>query len=163
MFTIRPFESDDWPALWQVLEPVFRAGETYPYAMDITEGETCHAWIDHPTATYVAANEADEIVGTYYLRPNQPPLGAHVANAGYVVAEEARGQGVATAMCRHSLEIARAMGFKAMQFNLVVTTNEVAVGLYQKQGFTVVGTLPQAFKHPTQGYVDAQVMYKLLG
>ncbi|MCO6046334.1 GNAT family N-acetyltransferase [Aeoliella sp. ICT_H6.2] len=162
MFAIQRFEPADWPATWQVLEPVFRAGETYPYAMDISQEESRKAWIDHPTATYVATDSEGTIVGTYYIRPNQPPLGAHVANCGYVVAESARGQGIATAMCQHSQVEARGLGFKAMQYNLVVTTNEVAVRLYQKQGFTVVGRLPQAFHHPQQGYVDALLMYKLL-
>ena len=110
----------------------------------------------------MAENSQAEIVGSYYLKPNQPGLGSHVCNAGYVVAEVAWGQGIGTALCHHSQAQARAAGFRAMQFNLVVSTNHGAVYLWQKLGFTVVGTLPAAFNHRRYGYVDALVMYKLL-
>jgi RimJ/RimL family protein N-acetyltransferase len=162
MLSIRPFESDDWQALWRILEPVLRAGETYPYSPDITEDEARRIWIDVPKATFVAAGEDSEVLGTYYLKPNQPSLGSHVCNCGYVVAENARGMGVASEMCQHSQRMALSHGFRAMQYNLVVSTNEGAVRLWKKLGFAIVGTLPGAFRHPREGFVDAFVMYKQL-
>jgi ribosomal protein S18 acetylase RimI-like enzyme len=115
-----------------------------------------------PAATFVAQGAGQRVLGTYYLKPNQPTLGAHVCNCGYVVAEQARGQGIASAMCEHSQSEARALGFRAMQFNLVVSTNEGAIRLWRKHGFAVVGVLPGAFRHARLGYVDALVMYKQL-
>ncbi len=158
---IRPFQPQDWPAVWAILEPVFRAGATYSFATDISESEARHAWLDAPSRTYVALANG-ELLGTYYIKPNQPGLGAHVCNCGYVVAEQARGRGLASAMCEHSQQIAREMGFRAMQYNLVVSTNEGAVRLWQKLGFDIVGRLPGAFNHAEHGYVDALILYKVL-
>ena len=164
MVRIRPYEDRDWPAVWRVLEPIFRAGETYPYARDITEEDARHAWTVVPTATYVAAEkECDEIAGTYYIKPNQPPRGAHVCNGGYAVAEHARGKGVGMALGKHALTAAAKHGFRAMQFNLVVATNTASIRLWKRLGFTTIGTLPGAFNHPAHGYVDAYVMYRELG
>lgn len=161
--TIRSFAPTDWSKIWHIIEPVFRAGETYAIEPDISE-ETAHTlWIDRPAATFVALDTNGRLVGTYYLKANQAGPGAHVCNCGYVVAELARGQGVASQMCEHSQQEALARGFRAMQFNLVVSTNEGAVRLWQKHGFDIVGTLPEAFRHAQYGYVDAYVMYKLLG
>jgi RimJ/RimL family protein N-acetyltransferase len=162
MIVIRPLEPKDWTATWEVIKPVFRAGETYPFAPDITEKEAYKAWVEMPSATFVAVDECNEVLGTYYIKPNQPALGAHVCNCGYIVAKEARGRGIAAEMCQHSQREAISRGFRAMQYNLVVSTNEVAVRLWTRQGFEVVGTLPQAFRHPRLGYVDALVMYKQL-
>lgn len=162
MIEIRTFEETDWPALWRVLEPVFRAGDTYSFAMDISEAEARRVWIDNPVSTFVAESDGGQIAGTYYIKPNQPGRGAHVCNCGYVVAAHARGQGMASALCEHSLQVALAQGFRAMQYNLVAATNEVAVRVWQKYGFKIVGTLPGAFNHPQKGYVDAHVMYKVL-
>jgi len=158
---MREFRPDDWGAVWQMLEPVFRAGETYVYSPDITEDEARRVWIDAPAATFVATIDGD-IVGTYYLKPNQPGLGNHICNCGYVVSPVARGKGVATAMCEHSQQTAVQMGFRAMQYNLVVSTNEGAVRLWQKLGFEIVGRIPEAFRHPQQSFVDALVMYRKL-
>jgi L-amino acid N-acyltransferase YncA len=144
------------------LAPVFRSGETYPFSPEITESEAHDVWVKAPAATYVATNENNEIVGTYYIKPNQPALGAHVCNCGYVVAETARGRGIASQMCQHSQEEATKLGFRAMQYNLVVSTNQAAVHLWQKHGFEIIGTVPEAFRHPTQGLVDAHIMYKKL-
>ncbi len=113
-------------------------------------------------ATFVATEADGTILGTYYLRPNQPCLGAHVANAGYVVAEAARGRGVGHALCRHSQEEARRRGFTAMQFNLVVSTNTAGVTAWSRNGFRTIGRLPGAFRHPRLGEVDALVMFKTL-
>ena len=152
----------DWPRVWQIIEPVFRAGETYAYSPDITESEARRIWIDVPAAAYVAGDENHDILGTYYIKPNQPSLGSHVCNCGYIVAEQARGKGVASEMCVHSQQTAVSMGFRAMQYNLVVATNEGAVRLWKKHGFRSIGVLPGAFHHKKLGYVDAWVMYKEL-
>jgi ribosomal protein S18 acetylase RimI-like enzyme len=162
MISIQPFEEKNWPTLWQILQPVFRAGETYAFAPDISEEEAHRAWIDLPEATFVAHTDNRKPVGTYYIKPNQPALGAHVCNCGYIVAETARGRGIASEMCLHSQREAVARGFRAMQYNLVVSTNTGAVRLWKRHGFAVVGSLPQAFRHPRHGLVDAYIMYKIL-
>lgn len=162
MVTIRPFESDDWAAVWQIIQPVFRAGETYAFSPEISEAEAQTVWITAPSQTYVATNKRDKIIGTYYIKPNQPTLGAHVCNCGYIVSHTVRGQGIATLMCTHSQAEAKRLGFRAMQFNLVVATNSAAIHLWQKMGFETVGTLPSAFHHLQAGYVDALVMFKSL-
>ena len=156
---IRPFHTDDWPQVWAILEPVFRAGETYSLDRDISQDEAYRIWVTAPTATFVCHDEGS-ILGTYYIKPNHGGPGSHVCNCGYVVAPQARGRGLATAMCRHSQDQAHRLKFRAMQYNLVVSTNEGAVRLWEKLGFRTVGTLPGAFRHPTQGFVDAFVMFK---
>jgi ribosomal protein S18 acetylase RimI-like enzyme len=160
--SIRAASAEDWPRIWAVLEPVFRAGETYSFPRDITPDQARHAWMEIPAKTFVCTNARNEIVGTYILKANQPGQGSHVCNCGYVVSAAARGLGVASSMCQHSQEVALAMGFRSMQFNLVVSTNEGAVRLWKEHGFAIAGTLPEAFRHPTRGYVDAFVMYKHL-
>jgi len=159
---IRLLEDRDWIATWRIIEPVFRAGETYPYSPDITENEAHGVWVEIPSATFVAIDESEDIVGTYYIKANQPGIGAHVCNCGYIVSEDARGKGVASEMCKHSQHEAVDRGFRAMQYNLVVATNQGAVRLWKKHGFEVIGTLPGAFRHQQLGYVDAYVMYKTL-
>ena len=162
MPTIRAFNEEDWNPVWQILEPVFRSGETYAFSPDISETEAKQAWIASPLQTFVATDKSNSIVGTYYIKPNQPALGSHVCNCGYIVAKEAQGTGIASAMCEHSQKEAIKLGFNAMQYNLVVSTNTGAIKLWTKHGFNTIGTLPKAFKHPRHGYVDALVMYKLL-
>lgn len=162
MITIRAYRDADWPALWGVLEPVFRAGDTYSFDAGISEPAAHHAWVQIPLATFVAESDAERILGTYFIKPNQPGQGAHVCNCGYAVAATARGRGIASLMCEHSQAVASTQGFRAMQYNLVVSTNEVAVRLWKRHGFEIVGTLPDAFRHPRHGYVDAYVMYKRL-
>lgn len=162
MHSIRPAEAADWPAIWSILSPVFAAGETYAYPRDIDEAGARATWMDKPAATFVGVDAQGEIVATYYIVANQPGQGAHVANCGYVVAEAARGRGWASALCEHSQAEAIARGFRAMQYNFVAETNEGAVRLWQKHGFTIVGRLPGAFCHPRLGDVDAFVMYKPL-
>ncbi len=159
---IRPFEPDGWPQLWDIMRPVLRAGETYAFDRDITEAGARRVWIDAPTATFVAVDEHSTVLGTYYIKPNQPGQGAHVCNCGYITAEAARGKGIASAMCDHSQDVAREMGFLAMQYNLVAASNDGARKLWQRLGFEIVGTLPAAFRHPRLGLVDAHVMYKRL-
>ena len=162
MVRIRAYEDSDWPQVWPILQSTFAGGDTYTFAPESSEAEVRRAWIDAPAATFVAHENDGRIVATYYIKPNQPGLGAHVCNCGYVVASSAQGRGIATAMCEHSQATAVAMGFRAMQFNIVVTTNERAVRLWLKLGFAVVGRLPGAFRHRRLGYVDALVMYKQL-
>ena len=159
---IRPISEADWRAVWEIMEPVIRAGDTYPYATEMTIEGARQMWIDIPEAAYVAEDADGNILGTYYIKPNQPTLGSHVANCGYMVAESARGRGIATQMCQHSQEEAVRMGYRAMQYNLVVKTNEASVHLWQKMGFTIIGTLPGAFEHAELGFVDAYVMHKQL-
>jgi ribosomal protein S18 acetylase RimI-like enzyme len=162
VIAIRPLEDRDWDAVWAIIEPVFRAGETYAYARDITERQAHQVWVDQPAATYVAVDEAGAVLGSYVLKANQPGQGAHVCNCGYIVGENARGRGVASRMCAHSQDVARGMGFRAMQYNFVAASNEGAVRLWQSLGFDIVGTLPGAFNHPRHGFVDAYVMFKTL-
>jgi len=162
MIRLRRLEEKDWPAVWSLMEPIIREGETYPYARDMDSAGARHMWVEVTHTQYVAEDEQGNILGTYYIKPNQPTLGAHVANCGYMVAESARGRGVATAMGRHSLDEALRLGYRAMQFNLVVMTNAASVRVWEKLGFHIVGELSGAFQHPTQGYVDAYVMYKVL-
>ena len=159
---IRPFEPADWPGLWALLEPVFRAGETFPHDPAITEAEAQLAWVEQSQAVMVAVDATCALVGTYYLRPNSLALGAHVANAGYVVAMHCRRQGIGSRLCQHSLQAARRLGFRAMQFNLVVSTNSAGLHCWQRNGFQLVGTLPGAFRHKQLGYVDALVMIQPL-
>lgn len=158
---IRQVRPSDSEAIWSIFHEIVSLGETYPFSPDTSKKEALELWIQKPAATYVAELEG-EIAGTYYIKPNQPALGSHVCNCGYMVPLRARGQGVATAMCEHSQAEARRLGFRAMQFNLVVSTNEGAVRLWQKLGFEIVGTLPKAFNHQRLGFVDAFVMYKWL-
>jgi ribosomal protein S18 acetylase RimI-like enzyme len=160
MSTIRRFSEEDWPWVWPFLRATFEAGDTYPYAPDSSEAEIHKAWVEMPHASYVACADDGAIVGSYTLRANQPGLGSHVCTCAYVVAPERRGQGYGTLMCEHSQLEAASTGFRAMQFNLVVSTNDRAVRLWQKLGFATVGTLPRAFHHERFGYVDALVMYK---
>jgi ribosomal protein S18 acetylase RimI-like enzyme len=158
---IRPAAQFDDDAIWRVIEPVFRAGETYPLPGDISRDDAFAYWRASGNEVFVA-EDGGWIVGTYYLRANNRGGGSHVANCGYIVAANASRRGVARAMCVHSLERARGRGFTAMQFNFVISSNERAVRLWQDCGFAIVGTLPGAFAHPIRGLVDAYVMYRSL-
>lgn len=158
---IRPATTSDSDAIWKILEPVIRAGDTYTLPVDMTCEDALGYW-NSPGHEVFVAEENGEILGTYYLRANQKGGGAHVANCGYMTAPWAGGRGVARAMCQHSLERAKGRGFRAMQFNFVVSSNERAVRLWQSLGFETVGRLPEAFLHPTMGAVDALVMYRHL-
>lgn len=160
--TIRPAEPRDRAAIWAILEPMIRPGETYTIPPDISEEDALAYWLGPDRAAFVAEREG-VVVGTYYIRANQTGGGAHVCNCGYVTGAAARGQGVARAMCAHSLTEAKARGFEAMQFNFVIATNEGAIRLWERMGFETVGRLPGAYLHPTAGYVDALVMYRALG
>lgn len=161
MMTIRAAERNDQEDVWAIIEPVIRAGDTYMYSPDSSKEEMLALWFDSEKYTYVAEKEG-RLVGTFFLKANQPDLGSHVVNAGYMVHPAYRGQGIAEQLCRFSLEEARRLGFKAMQFNCVISTNTVAVRLWQKCGFDIIGTLPKAFQHKELGLTDAFVMYQWL-
>lgn len=145
-----------------MLQAAFAAGDTYAYAPETTEAEAHDIWVKSPLATYVTVDGDGNVIGTYILKQNQPGLGSHVCNCGYVVTPGAQGRGIGAAMCEHSQSEARSMGFRSMQFNFVVSTNTRAVHLWQKLGFRIVGTLPGAFRHKVLGDVDAHVMFKHL-
>ena len=158
---IRPATSDDAPAIWSIVGPTIRAGETYALPRDMSEADALSYWMGSDRQTFVAVADG-RIAGTYYLRPNQAGGGDHVANCGYITDPAVAGQGVARRMAEHSIELARSRRFRAMQFNFVVSTNERAVRLWQSLGFEIVGRLPLAFRHPSLGYVDALVMCQAL-
>ena len=156
---IRPAADADSDAIWAIMEPIIRAGETYTLPRDMNKASALVYWLSAEHEVFVA-EENGEIVGTYFLQANQQGGGGHVANCGYMTAVTATGRGVARAMCEHSLGRARSRGFRAMQFNFVISTNDRAVKLWQSFAFQIVGTLPKAFLHPTLGYVDAFIMYR---
>lgn len=151
----------DCDAIGKMILPVIQAGETYPLPRDWTATQATEYWFAPPHRVYIAEIDGSS-VGTYYLQPNQIAGGGHVANCGYITDGAATGRGVARAMCAHSLGTARSLGFRAMQFNLVISTNTRAAALWQSMGFEIVGTLPGAFHHPAEGDVDAYVMYQRL-
>ncbi|UXU75722.1 MULTISPECIES: GNAT family N-acetyltransferase [unclassified Paracoccus (in: a-proteobacteria)] len=155
---IRPAMADDHEAIWQILEPVYRAGETYCIPTDITRDEALADWFAAPFTAFVAERDG-QILGTSHVGRNRPGPASHVANASFATHPRARGQGVARALVDHAKAWAREQGFRAMQFNFVVSTNADAVHLWQRAGFAVVGRLPGAFLHPRHGYVDALVMF----
>jgi L-amino acid N-acyltransferase YncA len=158
---IRPATFDDTAAIAAIILPTIREAATYALDPATSESEAVAYWLAPDKQTFVA--EADgAVLGTYYLRQNQAGGGSHVCNCGYMTAAAAAGQGIARRMCAHSIDLARAQGYRAMQFNFVVSTNERAVRLWQRMGFAIVGRLPGAFAHPDAGYVDALVMYRTL-
>jgi ribosomal protein S18 acetylase RimI-like enzyme len=158
---IRKAETRDSAAIAAIILPTIREGATYALDPDMSEADALAYWLAPERETFVA-EEAGAIVGTYYMRPNQAGGGRHVCNCGYMTRADAAGRGIARRMCEHSLAHARTRGYRGMQFNFVVSTNERAVRLWQSLGFAIVGRLPGAFRHPTQGYVDALVMYQAL-
>jgi len=158
---IRPAAHNDWSSIWSIVRPVIRAGETYALDRDMGETDARHYWLGQDKETFVAEMDG-KIVGTYYMRANQPGGGGHICNCGYVTSADATGRGIAQAMCLHSLDYARERGYKGMQFNFVISTNTRAVKLWESFGFEPVGRLPDAFHHPEEGYVDALVMFRAL-
>ncbi len=158
---VRAAGPGDEAAIWQILEPVIRAGETYALPRGMSRAEALAYWLGADRETFVA--EADGgLAGTYYLRPNQAGGGAHIANCGYVTRQDTTGRGVARAMCLHSLRHAAARGYSAMQFNFVLASNTRALALWQGLGFQILGRIPQAFQHPRLGLVDAFILHRRL-
>lgn len=159
MIEIREATAGDRDAIWDIFREVVTARDTYAFDPGMSRHDALGYWFQADTRTYVAESRG-RILGTYILRPNQSGGGSHVANAAFMVASDARGQGIGRAMAEHCLSEARLLGFRAMQFNFVVSTNDSAVRLWQKLGFKIVGTLPGAFHHPEKGYVDVYVMFR---
>jgi len=158
---IREIPAAEFGIVWPMFQSVIAGGDTYSYAPDTPFEEVRASWAEPPNRTFVAERDG-RVVGCYRLCANRPGLGDHVANCGYMVAADARGQGIASAMCEHSLEEARRAGFTAMQFNYVVASNTTAVKLWQRHGFAIVGTVPRAFRHATLGPTDIHVMHRFL-
>jgi L-amino acid N-acyltransferase YncA len=156
---IREATKYDWDSIWPIFHEIVKAGETYAYEIGTTKEQAEKIWLNSPRKTYVF-EEDEKILGTYYLKTNQMGPGNHVCNCGYMVSSLARGKGLATSMCEHSQQVAIALGYKAMQFNFVASSNEGAIYLWNKLGFETVGRLPKAFHHPLKGHIDALVMYK---
>ncbi|WP_027348797.1 GNAT family N-acetyltransferase [Halotalea alkalilenta] len=163
---IRPAVEADFDAIWSFFQPIAAAGETYALDPAIDRSDAQRYWMETPKRTLVAverdADGRETVLGSYYIKANAQGPGDHVCNCGYMVAFEARGRGIAGRMCEHSLALGRELGFRAMQFNCVVSTNQGAVRLWQRHGFEIVGRLPGAFRHPREGLVDAYVMYRML-
>lgn len=159
--TIRETSAADRDAVWDIFHAVVAGGDAFAFDPDTPRGEALAYWFQSGARVYVA-EEAGQIVGTNMMKPSQPGLGSHVANAGFMVSPAARGMGVGQLMGEHCLAEARRLGYRAMQFNFVVSTNRPAVRLWERLGFRIVGTLPGAFRHRTLGFVDAFVMYRSL-
>jgi L-amino acid N-acyltransferase YncA len=158
---IRAATEQDFQYIWPIFHDIVVAGETYAYERDTSFEQAKNIWLTRPRKTFVFEKNG-EILGSYYLKTNQAGPGKHVCNCGYMVASTARGQGLAAAMCNHSQQLAIELGYRAMQFNFVSASNEGAIRLWKKLGFTTVGCLPKAFDHPSKGYVDAFIMFKCL-
>lgn len=158
---IRQIGAEEFPRIWPIFHAVIAAGDTYSYPPDLSMEQARDWWTTPPCRCFVAERDG-QALGCYMLRPNQPGLGDHVANAGYMVSPEARGQGIAGRMCEHAMQQARTAGFTAMQFNFVVSTNTSAVRLWQRLGFQIVGQVPGAFRHAVHGPTDIYVMHRYL-
>ncbi|PYK12797.1 MAG: GNAT family N-acetyltransferase [Verrucomicrobia bacterium] len=161
MVQIRPATAADRDAIWDIFREVVTPGDTYALDPGMSRPDALEYWFEAGTRTYVAESSG-HIVGTYILRPNQSGGGSHVANAAFMVAPDVRAQGIGREMGHHCLSEAQRLGFRAMQFNFVVSTNKSAIRLWKQLGFKIVGTLPHAFRHPKKGYVDVYLMYRSL-
>ena len=161
MLEIRSATNKDRDTIWNIFHAIVAAGDTYAFDPKISRDDAVSYWFRADAHTYVAERDG-RVVGTYILKANQPGPGSHVANAAFMVASDAQGSGVGRRMAEHCLEEARHLGFRAMQFNFVVSTNTPAIHLWEQLGFKVVGTLPGAFRHPQKGYVDVYVMFHSL-
>jgi L-amino acid N-acyltransferase YncA len=158
---IRLARKEDTGAIWQIFHAIVVRGDTYVFEPNISRRQALAYWLGPKTRCYVAVSNRG-IVGTYILKANQPGLGSHVANAGFMVSPSAQGRGVGRVMAQHCLREAARLGFRAMQFNFVVATNKTALRLWKDLGFKIIGTLPGAFRHARRGFVDVHVMYQHL-
>ena len=160
---IEPARAEHWPGIWPIIRDVTVAGDAYPYPTDLDEEAGRAIWSEQPPGLTVVAVDADgTVLGTAKMGPNRTGPGAHVSTASFMVAAAARGRGVGRALGEYALVWARDQGYRSMQFNAVVETNTVAVKLWQDLGFDIVGTVPEAFRHPTQGYVGLHLMFQRL-
>jgi L-amino acid N-acyltransferase YncA len=156
---IRDFAETDWPQVWAIIQEVVQAKESFSYDPDLSPEQARALWVESAPGLSVVAVDGDRILGTAKMGPNRPGPGAHVSTASYMVSADARGRGVGSALCRFSLDWARRQGYAGMQFNAVVETNKAAVDLYQRLGFTLIGTVPGAYEHATLGRVGLHIMY----
>ena len=153
--------SADEERIWALLQPVFSAGDTYAVDPLIDREAAIAYWMEADKTAFILRIEG-QAVGTYYIRPNQPGGGAHICNCGFITAPSARGKGVARRMLDHALIEAKQQGYRAMQFNFVLASNQRALAIWQRNGFATIGRIPQAFLHPKQGYVDALILHRSL-
>ena len=158
---ITPATSADEERIWALLQPVFSAGDTYAVDPLIDREAAIAYWMEADKTAFILRIEG-QAVGTYYIRPNQPGGGAHICNCGFITAPLARGKGVARRMLDHALIEAKQQGYRAMQFNFVLASNQRALAIWQRNGFATIGRIPQAFLHPKQGYVDALILHRSL-
>ena len=158
---ITPATSADEERIWALLQPVFSAGDTYAVDPLIDRDAAIAYWMEADKTAFILRVEG-QAVGTYYIRPNQPGGGAHICNCGFVTAPSARGKGVARRMLDHAFIEAKQQGYRAMQFNFVLASNQRALAIWQRNGFATIGRIPQAFLHPKQGYVDALILHRSL-
>ncbi|CAN5295735.1 GNAT family N-acetyltransferase [soil metagenome] len=161
MLEIRKIREEDKSEVWEIIKSVISTGDSYPFYPNTSREKMLDYWFDDDKSTYVAVSE-NEIVGTFFLKDNQPDLGSHIANAGYMVAPKSKGKGVGRKMAEFSLIEARKLGYQAMQFNFVVKSNEIAVRLWLALGFEIIGEIPEAFQHAQNGLTDALIMYRKL-
>ncbi|NIL59941.1 GNAT family N-acetyltransferase [Salinispora arenicola] len=160
--TIREFREADWPQVWPILREIARAQDTFAYDPDMSADEAHELWIEPPPGLTVVTVVGDRVLGSAKMGTNREGPGSHVSTASFIVAADARGQGVGTALCRFAIDWARQRGYAGMQFNAVVESNRAAVSVYERLGFRIVGTVPGAFAHPTLGRVGLNIMYKEL-
>jgi L-amino acid N-acyltransferase YncA len=158
---IRPATETDEDAIWSIFKAVIASGDTYAFDPAMSRRDALACWFQSGTRTYVAERDGT-LVGTYMIRANQPGLGSHVANAAFMVSPQARGIGVGRQMGEHCLEEARRLGFRSIQFNFVVSTNQAAIRLWESLGFEIIATLPGAFRHPVKGFIDVHIMFRKL-
>jgi len=158
---VSPATREDFPAIWPIFKAVVEPGDTWPYLPDIPYEEAISLWFNMTMAIYLVKAD-DQLVGVYYLRPNQPGLGSHIANGGIMIDPKYRSQGIGKAMLAHMFQEAKRRGYQAMQFNLVVSTNTASLKMALSSGCEIIGTIPKAFQHQTLGLVDAHILYKFL-
>ena len=162
MVQIREIRDDDWSSVWPIFREVVTAGETYTYDPDWSSEQAREVWVEAPPGHTVVACDGAQVLGTAKMGPNRPGRGSHVATASFMVAADARGRGVGRALGEYALSWAKAQGYAAMQFNAVVESNHAAVRLWQELGFQIIGTVPEAFTHPTLGRVGLHIMHRRL-
>lgn len=165
-WVVEPASEKDWPGIWAIFSDVIKTGDTYAYAPDTTEADAKQIWMGraaHGTVAHTfVVRDGDKIAGTFSLRANHYGLGGHVANAGYMVHKDYRGKGIAKLMCNFSMEEAKRQGFISMQYNYVVSTNTLAIELWQRMGFKIIGIAPKSFRHSVHGLVDVYIMHRFL-
>ncbi|MGY6741743.1 MAG: N-acetyltransferase family protein [Cecembia sp.] len=152
----------DYDGVWEIFLDVISRGDVFSFLPETPKSDLRKLWFADNMDTFVAVDNSGKIVGSYYVKPNQPGLGSHIANGGYMVHSEEKGKGIGRLLCQHSIDFAREKGYLGMQFNMVISTNASAVKLWKSFGFSIIGTIPQAFRHQKLGLVDAYIMYKSL-